>query len=79
MGKSPEPPLNQTLIRSGGRILQQMGMNMADKQIVFSDQEKMQIEAIVIDKDKEEALKYLARLMQVIKGNPGHACGGVLK
>ncbi len=48
---------------------------MADKQIVFSDQEKMQIEAIVIDKDKDEALKYLTRLMQVIKGSPGHACG----
>ncbi|HEY9074041.1 MAG TPA: hypothetical protein VIN67_07900 [Desulfobaccales bacterium] len=47
---------------------------MADKQIVFSDQEKMQIEAIVIDKDKAEALKYLARLVEVIKGNPGHAC-----
>ncbi len=48
---------------------------MADKQIVFSDEEKMQIEAIVIDKDKEEAFKYLARLMQVLKGSPGHACG----
>ncbi len=48
---------------------------MADKQIVFSDQEKMAIEAIVIDKDKEEALKYLARLVQVLKGSPGHACG----
>ena len=47
---------------------------MADKQIVFSDQEKMQIEAIVIDKDKEEALKFLAKLVQEIKGNAGHAC-----
>jgi hypothetical protein len=51
-----------------------MEIKMADKQIVFSDQEKMQIESIVIDKDKAEALKYLARLVEVIKGNPGHAC-----
>ncbi len=48
---------------------------MADKQIVFTDQEQMQIEGIVIDKDKEEALKYLAKLMQAIKGSSGHACG----
>ena len=48
---------------------------MADKQIVFSDQEQQQIEAIVIDKDKEEALKFLAKLVQEIKGTAGHACG----
>ena len=47
---------------------------MADKQIVFSDQVQQQIEAIVIDKDKEEALKYLAKLVQEIKGTAGHAC-----
>ena len=47
---------------------------MADKQIVFSDQEQQQVEAIVIDKDKEEALKYLAKLMQEIKGSAGQAC-----
>jgi hypothetical protein len=47
---------------------------MADKQVVFSDQEQQQIEAIVIDKDKEEALKFLAKLMQEIKGTAGHAC-----
>lgn len=47
---------------------------MADKQIVFSDQQQQQIEAIVIDKDKEEALKYLAQLVQMIKGSAGHAC-----
>jgi hypothetical protein len=51
-----------------------MEMKMADKQIVFSAQEQQQIEAIVIDKDKDEALKYLAKLMQEIKGSPGHAC-----
>ena len=43
---------------------------MADKQIVFSDQEKKQIEAIVIDKDKEEAIKFLAGLVQRFKGTP---------
>jgi hypothetical protein len=48
---------------------------MAEKQIVFSDQEQMQIEAITIDKDKEEALKYLASLVQRFKGTEGHACG----
>jgi len=48
---------------------------MAEKQIVFSDQEQMQIEGIVIDKDKEEALKYLAKLVEMLKGHAGRACG----
>ena len=48
---------------------------MADKQIVFSDQEQQQIEGIVIDKDKEEAIKFLAKLAQRFKGTEGHACG----
>jgi hypothetical protein len=48
---------------------------MADKQVKFSDAEQQQMEAIVIDKDKEEALKYLARLVECFKGHPGHACG----
>jgi hypothetical protein len=48
---------------------------MADKQIVFTDQEQMQIEAIVIDKDKEEAIRFLAGLVDRIKGHAGHACG----
>ena len=48
---------------------------MADKQIVFTDQEQMEIEGIVIDKDKEEALKYLTKLMEAIKGHSGKACG----
>ena len=48
---------------------------MADKQIVFSDQEQQEIQAIVIDKDKEAALKCLTKLMQEIKGSAGHACG----
>ena len=32
---------------------------MADKVITFSDQEQQKIEGIVIDKDGEEALRYL--------------------
>ena len=48
---------------------------MAEKTIVFSDQEQMQIEAIVIDKDEEEALRYLVDLGDRFKGHSGHACG----
>ena len=47
---------------------------MAEKQIVFSAREKMQIEAIVIDKDKDEALRFLTKLVEMIKGHAGHAC-----
>lgn len=48
---------------------------MADKTIILSDQEQMQAEGIVIDKDGEEALRFLANLLERIKGHPGHACG----
>ncbi len=48
---------------------------MAEKLIAFSDQETMQIEALVLDKDGEEALRYLANLLDRIKGHLGHACG----
>ena len=48
---------------------------MAEKTIVFSDQEQMQIEAIVIDKDGEEALRYLVDLGDRLKAHSGHACG----
>jgi hypothetical protein len=49
---------------------------MADKQIAFSAAEQQQIEAIVIDKDKEEAIKFLALLVQRFKGgSESHACG----
>ncbi len=48
---------------------------MADKEIVFSDQEQQQIQAIVIDKDKDEAVRYLAGLMDRIKGQASRACG----
>jgi len=48
---------------------------MADKQIVFEDQDQLLIEGIVIDKDKEEALKFLSELAERFKTHPGHACG----
>lgn len=48
---------------------------MADKTIVFSDQEQMNIEAIVIDKDGEEALRFLAELVDRLTPHLGHACG----
>jgi len=48
---------------------------MADKQIVFADQDQMMVEGIVIDKDGEEALKFLAQLLERLKSHPGHACG----
>jgi len=48
---------------------------MAEVKIPLSDQEQLKVEAIVIDKDKDEALRYLADLLDKIKGHPGHACG----
>lgn len=48
---------------------------MADKTLIFSDPEQMKIEAIVIDKDGEEALRYLAELVDRLTPHLGHACG----
>lgn len=48
---------------------------MGDKVISFSDQDQMNIEAIVIDKDGEEALRYLADLLDRLQPHYGHACG----
>lgn len=48
---------------------------MADKSISFSDQEQMKLEAIVIDKDGEEALRYLAQLEDRFNPHYSHACG----
>ncbi|MGD0969785.1 MAG: hypothetical protein ABSA04_00060 [Desulfobaccales bacterium] len=48
---------------------------MADKSISFSDREQMKIEAIVIDKDGNEALRYLAQLEDQLNPHYGHACG----
>ena len=41
---------------------------MADKQIVFEDQDQQYVEGILIDRDKEEALKFLAQLVERFKG-----------
>jgi len=48
---------------------------MADKQIVFEDQDQQYIEGILIDRDKDEALKFLAQLVERFKSGGGHACG----
>ncbi len=48
---------------------------MAEKQIVFEDQDQILLERILIDRDKDEALKYLAQLVERFKSHPGHACG----
>lgn len=47
---------------------------MANKEVVFTDKDQQEIEGIVIDKDKEEALKFLVKLVQEIKGTESHAC-----
>ena len=48
---------------------------MSDKQIAFSAAEQQQIEAIVIDKDGQEALRYLSDLVGILKSRESHACG----
>ncbi|MFP3868271.1 MAG: hypothetical protein ACLFUU_08930 [Desulfobacteraceae bacterium] len=48
---------------------------MEGKQIVFSDKDQLEIEAIVIDKDQDEALKFLDQLLERLKGHPGFVCG----
>ena len=47
---------------------------MADKHIVFQDEDQIFLERVLIDKDKEEALKYLNQLLKCLK-HPGDACG----
>lgn len=48
---------------------------VADMVITFSDQEQQMVEGIVIDKDAEEALRYLGELVHRFKSVEGHACG----
>jgi len=43
--------------------------------VTFSDAEQQQIEAIVIDKDQDEALHYCSNLLDKFKKLEGHACG----
>ena len=48
---------------------------MAKVTITFSDSDQQQIEGIIIDKNQDEALKYVSALLDKIKEHPGHACG----
>jgi len=48
---------------------------MAKVTVTFSDADQQKIEGIVIDKDEDEALKYVADILDKIKEHPGHACG----
>lgn len=43
--------------------------------VTFSDAEQQQIEAIVIDKDRDEALQYCSNLLDKFRKHEGHACG----
>jgi hypothetical protein len=48
---------------------------MANVTVNFSLEEQRRIEGIIIDKDEEEALRYVADLLDKIKEHPGHSCG----
>lgn len=48
---------------------------MAKVTVTFSDADQQKIEGIVIDKDEDEALRYVADILDKIKEHPGHACG----
>jgi hypothetical protein len=48
---------------------------MAKVTITFSDADQQQIEAIIIDKDQDEALNFITTLLDRVKQHPGHACG----
>lgn len=48
---------------------------MADMIVSFSTQQQQEVEAIVIDKDGAEALRYLSDLVGILKSRDSHACG----
>jgi hypothetical protein len=48
---------------------------MATVTITFSDSEQQQLEGIIIDKDQDEALEVVVKILDKIKEHPGHACG----
>jgi hypothetical protein len=50
-------------------------VNMADMIVSFSIQQQQEVEAIVIDKDGAEALRYLSDLVGIMKSRESHACG----
>ena len=48
---------------------------MADMIVSFSIQQQQEVEAIVIDKDGAEALRYLSDLEGILRSRDSHACG----
>ena len=48
---------------------------MADMIVSFSTQQQQEVEAIVIDKDGAEALRYLSDLLGILRSRESHACG----
>jgi len=48
---------------------------MADMVVTFSTPQQQEVEGIVIDKDGEEALRYLSDLVGIFKSRESHACG----
>jgi hypothetical protein len=50
-------------------------VNMADMIVSFSIAQQQEVEAIVIDKDGAEALRYLSDLVGILKSRESHACG----
>jgi hypothetical protein len=50
-------------------------VNMADMIVSFSTQQQQEVEAIVIDKDGAEALRYVSDLVGILKSRDSHACG----
>ena len=48
---------------------------MADMIVSFSAQQQQEVEAIVIDKDGAEALRYLSDLVGILRSRESHACG----
>jgi hypothetical protein len=50
-------------------------VNMADMVVSFSTQQQQEVEAILIDKDGDEALRYLSDLVGIFKSRESHACG----
>jgi hypothetical protein len=48
---------------------------MADMVVSFSIQQQQEVEGIVIDKDGDEALRYLSNLVGIFKSRESHACG----
>ena len=48
---------------------------MADMIVSFSIQQQQEVEAIVIDRDGAEALRYLSDLEGIFRSRESHACG----